>query len=714
MLEAAPVAGSGEQPAGPDDVAGLEERMSRADLWEAGADERERLADERERLADEREALADERERLADRHDRGLDQRETDGQSYGASGNVDGAAQVAVTQAALHRAEAGLRRAEAQVLRARQAAAPAGAHAARHTTAAARVAAADQAQQTTDPDGRDWLADRRDFVAAERDDLADTRESLADARDDTAGLRERLADDREHEGLDRERRLDQRHRSGHLAGGLRRLVSQDRPPYAELRANGEQQRGNAAASRRAAAADRARTALSWGPQAYGPMLLASFTQLAQQLVGSDELADALPQVLKYTVGAVAGCDWASITLWRRERVVHTVASNAVAAELDDLQFGTGLGPSLDAMHSQHPTYAPRLADSPRWPVLAATATQLGAASVLSHGLFVHHPAQWSAIGAMSLYSASPDAFSDEDQEFASILAAFVAVAGAIAQRREEVERREAALHRGLSTRDVIGQAKGILMERQRLSAGDAFDLLRRASQRLNRRLAEVARHLTETGELPNSHTISRRLRSAPRIARLLVRWPRRHRKARPAVRPPTLALLVICRGAQTRGYDQRAAESGVAHHNTGDHHPGDSATDSLPWRAVPRQGLRPGHRRHLRGHGHRGRAGPRQPDAPAPSRLRGLPRDRGHSAGRRGWTGIPGRRRQCRGVARRPPAWLRRHQRRRPLPTVHHGPTFEQFVAAAAGGGDDIPDPARLTEIAAAHDIDIVGPRLVP
>jgi quercetin dioxygenase-like cupin family protein len=50
--------------------------------------------------------------------------------------------------------------------------------------------------------------------------------------------------------------------------------------------------------------------------------------------------------------------------------------------------------------------------------------------------------------------------------------------------------------------------------------------------------------------------------------------------------------------------------------------------------------------------------------------------------------------------------------------TVHHGPAFEQFAAAAAGVGedtpDDIPDPSRLTEIAAAHDIDIVGPPLVP
>ena len=46
--------------------------------------------------------------------------------------------------------------------------------------------------------------------------------------------------------------------------------------------------------------------------------------------------------------------------------------------------------------------------------------------------------------------------------------------------------------------------------------------------------------------------------------------------------------------------------------------------------------------------------------------------------------------------------------------TLHHGPSFEQFVAAAAGEGDDIPDPARLTAIAADHGIDIVGPPLLP
>lgn len=147
-------------------------------------------------------------------------------------------------------------------------------------------------------------------------------------------------------------------------------------------------------------------------------------------------------------------------------------------------------------------YARQLADPTRWPELAATATNLGVASAVSHGLFVHQPAQRSALGVFSFFSATPDAFGEEDLEFASILSAYVSVAVAMAQRRDEVDRREAALHRGLSTRDIIGQAKGILMERQKLSAGEAFDQLRRASQQLNRKLADVAEHLAQTGELP--------------------------------------------------------------------------------------------------------------------------------------------------------------------------------------------------------------------
>jgi anti-anti-sigma factor len=483
----------------------LKERGRRADLWEDRADERERLADERERLADEREMLADERDRLADRHDQLLDRRETDQLEHSASTTGGEEAETLARQAALRRtqarAEAAVRRAESNLRQAREAVARVRARTARHAAGQDRMAAAQRAEETADYEERAWLMDRRDFVAVERDREADERDRIAEQRDDAAGQRERVADEREHESLAREQRIDHQLPTGSRAS-LVRSPGQEHLQHKALRAEGEQQRKRAAADRWAMARHHTRDAAEWGPQAYGPMLLASFGQLARQLLGSQDLTEALSQMLRFSVEAVAGCDWASVTLCRHGRVVDTFSSDAVAAELDGIQFGTGVGPGPEAMQREEPVYVPRLADSARWPALAAAGAQLGASSVLCNGMFVHQPAQWSPLGVFNLYGAVPDAFGNEDMEFCSILAAYLSVAVAMAHRRDEVDRREAALHRGLSTRDVIGQAKGILMERQRLSAGDAFDVLRRASQRLNRKLADVAQQLAETGELP--------------------------------------------------------------------------------------------------------------------------------------------------------------------------------------------------------------------
>ena len=60
----------------------------------------------------------------------------------------------------------------------------------------------------------------------------------------------------------------------------------------------------------------------------------------------------------------------------------------------------------------------------------------------------------------------------------------------------------AQLKEALESRDVIGQAKGILMERERVTADDAFNMLRRGSQHLNRKLRDLAEEIAATGEEP--------------------------------------------------------------------------------------------------------------------------------------------------------------------------------------------------------------------
>jgi AmiR/NasT family two-component response regulator len=99
------------------------------------------------------------------------------------------------------------------------------------------------------------------------------------------------------------------------------------------------------------------------------------------------------------------------------------------------------------------------------------------------------------LGALSLYADQPAAFSDLHERVTVLLATFAALALGEAQRADQ-------LHDALANRDVIGQAKGILMERHGVTADAAFGVLSRVSQAENL-LAEIARRFVETGEFPS-------------------------------------------------------------------------------------------------------------------------------------------------------------------------------------------------------------------
>jgi GAF domain-containing protein len=108
------------------------------------------------------------------------------------------------------------------------------------------------------------------------------------------------------------------------------------------------------------------------------------------------------------------------------------------------------------------------------------------ASILSYRLFI----EADTMGALNLYSRQKAAFDVEDRAVGSIFAAHAAVALSAARQQEQLEQ-------AIQTRDLIGQAKGILMARQHVSADEAFEMLRRGSQRLNLKLREVARQVAE-------------------------------------------------------------------------------------------------------------------------------------------------------------------------------------------------------------------------
>jgi hypothetical protein len=176
--------------------------------------------------------------------------------------------------------------------------------------------------------------------------------------------------------------------------------------------------------------------------------------------------------------------------------VHT---DPIVVEIDLLQHQTGEGPCLDAIAHRLIFYADDLGRDLRWLHFAPQAVKSGVRSVLALPLSAD-----AQVGALNLYARYPSAFGVVDRAKAAILVSLASHALSVAYSHENEERRTANLHAALASRETIGEALGILMERERITADQAFDILRRASQHLNLKLREVAEKLVETGEQPDT------------------------------------------------------------------------------------------------------------------------------------------------------------------------------------------------------------------
>lgn len=159
----------------------------------------------------------------------------------------------------------------------------------------------------------------------------------------------------------------------------------------------------------------------------------------------------------------------------------------------------GGGPCLSAVFEQQTVRVDDLRSEQRWPRFAATAVAAGAAAMVSFQLYVED----DNLGALNLISRRPGAFTDKSEHLGLMLAAHRAVALAGAQKQNQ-------LRRSVESRDLIGQAKGISMERHQLNADQAFAVLLRTSQDHNLKLRDVAAQLTTTGQLPPSSPRSSR------------------------------------------------------------------------------------------------------------------------------------------------------------------------------------------------------------
>lgn len=215
--------------------------------------------------------------------------------------------------------------------------------------------------------------------------------------------------------------------------------------------------------------------------------------LARDLDSEIEPARMLQRIVEAAVCDVDGADHAGIMLLQHGALTTPAATDDRVRLIDEEQYDAREGPCLQAaIDRTEIVRVDDLASDSRWPTFAERAVGHGVASMLSFQLY----ARDNNLGALNLYANKPAAFDDESAHIGALLATHAALALA-------ATRTEANLRNALQTRDMIGQAKGILMERFKIDQGPAFELLVAISQHSHRKLRGIAGDLTSTGPIPD-------------------------------------------------------------------------------------------------------------------------------------------------------------------------------------------------------------------
>jgi GAF domain-containing protein len=206
------------------------------------------------------------------------------------------------------------------------------------------------------------------------------------------------------------------------------------------------------------------------------------------------LTEVLTEIVAIASRQVPGAESTSITLLRGEKAFTAAHHGEMALAADELQYARGYGPCMDAGRGGVMLRIDDMRTEVRWPDYVATVQETGVRSSLSVPL----PYQGSIIGALNIYSTQPEAFATPAALEAGLeTAEVVAIAVANADAHWQVSEQARNMGLAMESRAVIEQAKGVLMAQRHVTAEQAFEILREASQRYNRKLRDIALGIVE-------------------------------------------------------------------------------------------------------------------------------------------------------------------------------------------------------------------------
>lgn len=232
------------------------------------------------------------------------------------------------------------------------------------------------------------------------------------------------------------------------------------------------------------------------PADHRPDLADTLTRVARELNAPRELDATLRTIVEVAARSLPGIDHVGITLAHHDGTMETMAAtDEFVRELDRLQYELGEGPCVHAIETAAIVRVEHAAEDPRWPRFMQPAVAKGLRAQLGLRLY----ADEETLGGLNLYSTRAETIDPSVEHLAELFAQHAAIALGRARREDQ-------LHSAIQTRQLIGQATGIIMERYSLDETRAFDYLIRVSSHSNTKVRDVARDLVEHFNAADSHT----------------------------------------------------------------------------------------------------------------------------------------------------------------------------------------------------------------
>jgi GAF domain-containing protein len=217
--------------------------------------------------------------------------------------------------------------------------------------------------------------------------------------------------------------------------------------------------------------------------------------LSRVVLADRDLGDVLTEVTAIAAAGIPGAESVSTTLIRDDKPFTAAHFGEMALVADELQYDEGYGPCMDAGRGGVVLRVDDMTAEQRWPRYVERVVACGVRSSLSVPL----PFQGNSIGALNVYSTQLAAFDSPESLHAGLeVAETVAIAVVNATAHHRLDEQARNLRLAMESRAIIEQAKGVLMAQRQVTPEQAFEVLREASQRYNRKLRDIAAGIVES------------------------------------------------------------------------------------------------------------------------------------------------------------------------------------------------------------------------